>query len=167
MMPTQPEPPLSPTVQRHHFLTPITTRLNSFLHAAQSGTNDTTPSVRDSTVIQLMQDQSDSLIQLRTPSRPMELQGLAVAPSPSSAPLTNPNLPSYYNNAKSEDIPCRAIKPPYDGTEENLIPFFTLLNIKQKDEGWKSATFCDITSDTTTIDLLLHFAHVPEQEILQ
>ncbi len=111
-------------------------------------------------MIQLMQDQFDSLIQLRTPSRPMELQGLMIAPSPSSVPLTYPNLPSFYNNAKYKDNACKAIKPPYDGSEENLIPFFTLLNIRQKHEGWQSATFCGIT-------LLLYFAHVPEQEILQ
>jgi hypothetical protein len=46
--------------------------------------------------------------------------------------------------------------------------FFTLLNIRRKDEGWQPAAYCKVTSGTvkSTIDLLVHFAHVPEKEIL-
>jgi hypothetical protein len=51
-------------------------------------------------------------------------------PSLSTVPLiTPPLIPSYYNNTKYEDITKKGITPSHDGTEDNLIPFLTLLDI--------------------------------------
>jgi hypothetical protein len=51
--------------------------------------------------------------------------------TPRSTPDTSTTVrpPSYYNNAKYEDIACKPIKPLYDGSEDQLIPFLTLLDI--------------------------------------
>jgi hypothetical protein len=82
----------------------------------------------------------------------------------SSSSTSSPNtyIPSYYHNAKYEDTACKAIIWLYDGSEDNLIPFLTLLNIRCKDEGWKSATYC-----TTMIDEHPQWIYFTHWEIYQ
>ncbi len=49
----------------------------------------------------------------------------------SSTHAVTPSTPSYYNNTKYEEIACKAMKPAYDGSEEELIPFLTRLDIRR------------------------------------
>jgi len=73
------------------------------------------------------------------------------------------NAPVYVTNAKYEEICCKAIKPSYDGTEEDLMPFLLRLNIWCQDEGWAPATYIKI--DDATFDLTTEFSHVTESQV--
>jgi hypothetical protein len=84
--------------------------------------------------------------------------------SPSSfASFTRP--PEYYNNAKYEDIISKPLKPPYDGSSEQLIPFLNRLDIRRQDEAWYPITF--LTIQNTTYDLIRHFMKIDESVMLQ
>jgi len=72
-------------------------------------------------------------------------------------------LPAYYSNAKYEEISCKAIKPLYNGSEENLIPFLTKLELHRQHEGWASATF--VTVAGKKYDLTTHFALLTEADM--
>jgi hypothetical protein len=91
---------------------------------------------------------------IRTPVSPTNRSG---KPSASS-------LPEYYNNAKYEDIICRPIKPLYDGSPEQLVPFLNRLVIRRQDEGWYPITF--LTIQHQTYDLIRHFAKLDESIML-
>jgi len=54
------------------------------------------------------------------------LTSIAIAPS---------TAPAYVTNAKYEEICCKPIKPTYEGTEEDLMPFLLHLDIRRQDEG--------------------------------
>jgi hypothetical protein len=69
------------------------------------------------------------------------------------------STPAYYNNAKFEEISYHAIKPPYNGSEDQLIPFLTKFDIRHQDEGWSPATY---TIEEKRINLTCNFALVTE-----
>jgi hypothetical protein len=73
--------------------------------------------------------------------------------------------PEYYNNAKYEDINSKPIKPLYDGSSEQLIPFLNQLDIQRQDEGWYPITFLSIHG--TQYDLIRHFTTIDESVMLQ
>jgi hypothetical protein len=156
------ESPSSPVVKRLQFLSPITNGFGSLLRSATQGTNDNHGSsdhTSTQTYIQLNSAQFEALLHNRSHST----NETSFTPHSTPSPPNIIRPPSYYNNAKYEDIACKPIKPLYDGSEDQLIPFLTLLDIQQKDEGWSPATFCSVTvSDKTNVDLIHHFAHVPE-----
>jgi hypothetical protein len=59
--------------------------------------------------------------------------------------------PEYYTNAKYEDLACKPIKPLYDGSPEQLVPFLNRLDIRRQDEGWYPITFL-VNQDKHTVD---------------
>lgn len=73
-------------------------------------------------------------------------------------------LPEYYNNAKYEEIICRPIKPLYDGSPDQLVPFLNRLDIRRQDEGWYPITF--LTIQDNNYDLIRHFAKLDESVML-
>jgi hypothetical protein len=159
----------SPLPKRIRLLSPITDGFSSWLRSTTAGTNDDSESPasrRPPTYIQLTTDQFEALIHNRSP--PSSSDPPLTTPGPTPPSKTSTRQPSYYNNAKYEDIACKPIKPLYDGSEEQLIPFLTLLDIRRKDECWRPATLCSVTNDgaTTTIDLIHHFTHVTEADVL-
>ena len=85
--------------------------------------------------------------------------------SPTSVLPSNAHTPSYVANAKYEEICCKAIKPTYDGTEADLMPFLLRLDIRRQDEGWVPATYIEV--EDNTFDLTTDFAHITEQQVVQ
>lgn len=88
-----------------------------------------------------------------------QLTQLIVACSPTQN--TNTPMPIYVANAKYEAISCKAIKPTYNGTEDDLMPFLLHLDIWCQDESWAPATY--ITLDSKKYDLTIDLAHIPEE----
>jgi hypothetical protein len=78
--------------------------------------------------------------------------------------ITPAKAPDYYNNARYEDIICKPIKPVYDGTADQLVPFLNRLDIRRQDESWYPITFINIGDQT--YDLLRHFAKIDESVII-
>lgn len=81
-----------------------------------------------------------------------------------SLPTTTIKNPEYYNNAKYEDIISKPIKPNYDGSSEQLIPFLNRLDIRRQGEGWYPITF--LTIHQNTYDLLRDFTQIDETVML-
>lgn len=69
-----------------------------------------------------------------------------------------------WDNAKVEQIICSGLRPPYDGSPENLIPTMNLINIRRRNEVWYPATF--ITQENQSIDLVMTFSQVKESTVL-
>lgn len=86
-------------------------------------------------------------------------------PSPQQFSTSSHKPPEYYNNAKYEDIISKPIKPLYDGSSEQLVPFLNRLEIWRQDEGLYPITFLDIHN--TKYDLIRHFAKIDELVMLQ
>jgi hypothetical protein len=78
--------------------------------------------------------------------------------------ITLQKHPDYYNNARYKDIICKPIKPAYDGSADQLVPFLNRLDIRRQDESWYPITFVRI--ENQTLDLLRHFTKVDESVIL-
>jgi hypothetical protein len=93
----------------------------------------------------------------------MLLQQQQAQSSPQQTQQPTKKIPDYYNIAKYEDIICRGIKPPYDGTPDQLIPFLNRLDIRRQDESWYPSTIFIL--DDKTFDLTRHFAKVSEEDI--
>jgi hypothetical protein len=73
--------------------------------------------------------------------------------------------PEYYTNAKYEDLACKPIKPLYDGSPEQLVPFLNRLDIRRQDEGWYPITFLLI--ENNNLDLTRHFAKLDETVMIR
>jgi len=69
--------------------------------------------------------------------------------------LSPPSIPEYFNNAKYEDIVCKPLKPLYDGTLDNLVPFLNRLDIRHHDEGWGTITYLKVNN--RELDLIRNF----------
>jgi hypothetical protein len=108
---------------------------------------------------------------------PEQLSQLIVACSTPGGPMSTPlsstlnttvvtpnSAPTDVTNAKYEEIACKPIKPLYEGTEEDLMPFLLRLDIQRQDEGWALATY--ITVDEHRYDLTIEFAHITEQNVI-
>jgi hypothetical protein len=72
-------------------------------------------------------------------------------------------IPSYYNNAKYEEISCKPIRSAYDGTADALLPFLNRLDLRRQSEDWADAKY--ITIEGVKIDFTTHFTKVPEDTI--
>jgi hypothetical protein len=59
---------------------------------------------------------------------------------------------------------CCAIKPTYDGSEDQLVPFLTRLDLRRQNEGWASATYVKIAEKQ--LGLTLHFAMIKEEDVI-
>jgi hypothetical protein len=57
------------------------------------------------------------------------------------------------------------LKPAYDGSSEQLIPFLNRLDIRRQDEGWYPITF--LTIQYNKYDLIRHFTKIDESVMLQ
>lgn len=55
--------------------------------------------------------------------------------------------------------------PPYDGSEEELIPFLIHLHIRQQEKGWAPATFMDM--DNKKYDLTVELLKSQKKTSLQ
>jgi hypothetical protein len=87
--------------------------------------------------------------------------------SPTMIVTQSSNNPAYFNNAKYEDICCKPIKPLYDGSESNLMPFLLRLDIQRQDEGWAPATYVTLDDgDSKKFDLTSEFAFVTETDVI-
>jgi hypothetical protein len=80
-----------------------------------------------SALLSLIQQQQHTIDALNNP--PTLLAPTTHIPQPS---LSNRRPPEYYNNAKYEDIISKPLKPLYDGSSEQLIPFLNRLDIGAK-----------------------------------
>jgi hypothetical protein len=91
----------------------------------------------------------------------------ALASSPTSTRYTQSYVsnsqPAYYSNAKYKEISSKGIKPLYNGSEQQLIPFLTKLDLRRQHEGWAPATY--VTIDNKKHDLTTHFALISETDI--
>jgi hypothetical protein len=84
--------------------------------------------------------------------------------SPVSTATVAPYVPDYLNNAKFEGISCKPIKPIYNGTKVDLMPFLLCLDICHQDQGWASATY--LTIDDKKYDLTSEFASITEATVI-
>ncbi len=73
--------------------------------------------------------------------------------------------PEYYNTAKYEDLISKPIKPVYDSSSEQLVPFLNWLDIPRQDEGWYPITF--ITIHNNKYDLISDFTKIDKSVMLQ
>jgi hypothetical protein len=68
----------------------------------------------------------------------------------------------HYNNACYEDIICHPIKPPYDGSPDQLIPFLNRLDICCQDNAWKAITYItETTKPLFPFGISLKFPNLP------
>lgn len=79
-------------------------------------------------------------------------------PSPAS------KIPDVFDNAKYEQIACTGIKPPYNGSSQDLIPTLNMIHFRRQNEVWCSATF--ITQDGKNLDLIRNFSQAKHDVIL-
>jgi hypothetical protein len=84
---------------------------------------------------------------------------------PLSSATRSSRHPDNYNNAKFEDLATRPLKPIYEGSPKQLVPFLNCLDIRCHDEGWYPVTF--ITLNQEKLDLLRDFTTVMESTIRQ
>lgn len=71
---------------------------------------------------------------------------------------------AYFANAKYEEIFSKPIKPPFDGSEDSIIPFLTRLDLHHQNKGWAPATFVKIRN--LTYDLTSNFTTIQEDDVL-
>jgi hypothetical protein len=128
-----------------------------------SPTDDTTTSISNvqlSALLQMLRQQQTAINALTAASTtPRQTQNHGQLHAGTHKP------PEYYNNAKYEDIISKPIKPPSDGSSEQLIPFLNRLDIRRQDEGWYPITF--LTIHGIKYDLIRHFAKIEESIMLQ
>lgn len=148
--------------------TAASSNTNTILQALQSGhTNaDTTPPPKKPKYIQLTEEQFERI--MSTCSKQQECIDRISSMHPTALQFKDTpmrSLPAYYSNAKYEEISCKGMKPAYDGTEDELIPFLTRLDIRRQHEGWAPATY--VTIHSKTYDLTSKFAQVSEYDITE
>ena len=93
-------------------------------------------------------------------------QQVEATPRSTLTATTHPaRIPDMWENAKVEQIICSGLKPPFDGSAENLIPTLNLINIQRRNEVWFSATI--LKQDGKDIDLITQFSQVTAETINQ
>jgi hypothetical protein len=125
---------------------------------AVHGTSTETTAVSNLPMNNISQEQVALLLQ-----RLQEQQATIARLLQNNTNTNKPKTADYYNIAKYEDIICKGIKPPYDGSSDQLIPFLNRLDIRRQDESWYPSTFISIGSDS--FDLTRQFAKVSESDI--
>jgi hypothetical protein len=142
--------------------TAVTQAIMNFAAGIDANNDDDEPNAKRSRYLKFTPEQLSQLIiacstpgnivPSNTPSTPYT--STTVTPSPA---------PAYVANAKYEEISCKPIRPPYEGTEADLMSFLLRLDIRRQDEGWAPATY--ITVAEYRYDLTIEFAHVTEENI--
>jgi hypothetical protein len=111
----------TPVTLRGQLVTEAT--LDILCPTSTTNDNDKEHSANRAKYIKMTPDQLSQLI--NTCSNQI-LQTLSpMGRSPTSIVSNTTVNPAYYNNAKYEEICCRAMKPLYHGSKEELIPFLT------------------------------------------
>jgi hypothetical protein len=147
--------------------------LNDILHDLQGGMSRkkspnnaamiTISTEQFQTSLQKLQEQTDIIANLQQKTFFNQSASPSNHPSHASSNLTG--MPEYYNNAKYEDVIFRPIKPIYDGSPEQLVPFLNRLDIRRQDEGWYPITFLKIGDHG--YDITRHFTKLDESVMLQ
>jgi hypothetical protein len=152
-------------------ITPTNSETNRILQEIQQGVDDANDSTEEPTAkkgkyIKLSIGHFERLMNTCTGHQAI-ISRLLESPDLVSFPTSqnSSSRPAYYTNAKFEEIACRAIKPIYDGSEDQLIPFLSHLDIRRQNEGWSSATFITVTN--IKYDLTSNFASVNEADIIK
>jgi hypothetical protein len=160
--------PATPTHQDNDIVNDLLRQLND--NTSPSGTASEPTSItltteQISTLLQFFKQQQE-LIALMTVD--MNTHATNALPGTSSHVL-NPHhhikMPKYYNNAKYKDIICKPIKPSYNGSSEQLLPFLNRLNIRHQYKGWHPITFLTIWGHK--YDLTCYFAQIDESVMRQ
>jgi len=81
-----------------------------------------------------------------------------------SGPPSGSRPTDYYNNAKYEDIICHPMKPLYDVSINDLVPFLNCLDIQRHDETWSSVTH--LLHEGKQLDLIRGFEKIPSSAII-
>jgi hypothetical protein len=153
--------PQTPVQQNNQVVTDLLRQLNANSTSPTDNNGSTQPSVTDSQLQALLQCCRQQQAMIEELTRQQQ--------NSSSNSATNFTAPTkttdYYNNACYEDIICKPLKPTYDGTADQLVPFLNRLDIRRQDESWYPITFVHIGHNT--YDLLRHFAKIDESVILQ
>jgi hypothetical protein len=158
-LPTAPTSPSSTPVNiRGSMVTDSITTLNHLFTDTNDGRE---PNTKKARYLKLTPQQ---LSQIITACSAPSNTGVLSQPSPQSVLSLHTDASVYVQNAKYEEICCRPIKPPYEGTEEDLMPFLLRLDIRRQDEGWAPATCISINDHQ--YDLTIQFAHVKEANIV-
>ena len=152
---------LSPVLQRGQFVTDSIRQLTQNITDTNDGEEEPTP--KRSRYLKFTPEQLSQLIVAC--STPGATPTTINQSSPTSAITSTVPAPSYVANAKYEEIFCKAIKPTYDGTAAELMPFLLHLDICHQDEGWAPATYVKV--DDKTFDLTTDFAHFTLSHIVQ
>jgi hypothetical protein len=140
--------------------------LQDVQHSA-TNTNDTMeePSSKKGRYIKLTYELFKQLMQTCTGQQAF-ISGLMASPDsiifPGNSHLSA--CPAHYTIAKFEEIACRAIKPVYDSSKDQLISFLSRSDIQCQNKGWPSATFITILDET--YHLTSNFASVSESDIM-
>jgi hypothetical protein len=141
----------------------VTQAIMNYPNSIDTSNDREEPNVKQTRRLKFTPEQLSQLIMAcSTPvgqmSVPTQASLTSIAIAPSTAPV-------YVTNAKYEEICCKPIKPLYEGTEEDLIPFLLHLDIRSQDEGWAPATY--ITIEGNQYGLTIEFAHVNEDHVTE
>jgi hypothetical protein len=161
MAPTSDVTPHTPVQQTNQIINGLLRQLNVNDNTPTEQGGSPSPAQTDSQLQLLLQccRQQQAMIAELTQQR-------SASSSTTAANIVTPaKAPDYYNNARYEDIICKPVKPAYDGSADQLVPFLNRLDIRRQDESWYPITFIMIAQHT--YDLLRHFAKIDESVILQ
>lgn len=165
--------PSSPVLTDNGVINDLLRQLND--STSTPGDDSASSSVRVSSeqlsaLLRCVQQQQEALAAMTTPRSPnrfrtpQTINNLNSSHQPASFVHTT-KTPEYYNNAKYEDLISKPLKPPYDGSSEQLVPFLNRLDIRRQDEGWYPITF--ITINNNKYDLIRDFTKLDESVMLQ
>jgi hypothetical protein len=87
---------------------------------------------------------------------------------PRTPPRTPPRPPvssvhDIWENARIEQVMCTGLKPPYDGSPEQLLPTLNLIHIRRQNEAWAPATY--LLQNGKLVDLVLQFSAIKEETV--
>jgi hypothetical protein len=130
------------------------------------------PPDRSTTLTKVTENQAPKEPQRQRPSRfspPLRQTTTAIQPPlplrpPALLPASMSRPPDMWDNAKVEQILCAGLKPPYDGSVDNLIPTLNLIYIRRRNEVWYSATL--LGQPPAQIDLVTQFSKASPEAVL-
>jgi hypothetical protein len=128
--------PTSPTASSDGLATPSNLRGESVMDSIRritqflDSTNDEDePTTKSPRYLKFTPEQlSQLIVACSTPGVAGSINHVS---SRTSTATTTTNAPAYITNAKYEEICCKGIKPPYNGTEDDLMPFLLRLDIRR------------------------------------
>ncbi len=116
----------------------VTDTIRQITHMMDRPNDDDEPTTKRPRYLKFTPEELSQLIVVC--STPGMIPTTQTAASPMSVTASATNTPAHVTNAKYEEICCKAVKPSYDSTEEDLMPFLLRLDIWCQDEGWAPAT---------------------------